>query len=210
MSAVLSSEMDDTDKIQMLLDDCKLLGLKVLPPDINSSFYEFRNIDNETLMYGLGAIKGVGKSAIESIIDNRTLKGNFKTLSDFSSRIDTEKVGKRALEPLIASGSMDSFQSSREEMFVNIESALKFARQVSEEKKSGIDDLFGDVELPNVIPITKAKTIEFDKSLGELNSLGFYFSCHPMDEYKWEIEQFALIGFLVSMKIRIFKGVQVL
>ena len=189
MSAVLSSEMDDTDKIQMLLDDCKLLGLKVLPPDINSSFYEFRNIDNETLMYGLGAIKGVGKSAIESIIDNRTLKGNFKTLSDFSSRIDTEKVGKRALEPLIASGSMDSFQSSREEMFVNIESALKFAKQVSEEKKSGIDDLFGDVELPNVIPITKTKTIEFDKSLGELNSLGFYFSCHPMDEYKWEIEQ---------------------
>ena len=152
----LKFEMDDTDKIQML-DDCKLLGLKVLPPDINSSFYEFRNIDNETLMYGLGAIKGVGKSAIESIIDNRTLKGN-KTFSDFSSRIDTEKVGKRALEPLIASGSMDSFQSSREEMFVNIESALKFARQVSEEK-SGIDDLFGDVELPNVIPITKAKPL---------------------------------------------------
>ncbi len=190
MAAALSSEMGDSDKIQLLLDDVKVLGLKILPPDINVSVKDFITLDNETILFGLGAIKGVGDPAIENIILERTKK-TFQNLNEFVSRIDLKKVDKRSLEPLIKSGSLDIFKENRYEMLENLEGAMKFARQKTEIKESKIDDLFG--EISDSIEISnsniKNKFYGVQKSKLELSSLGFYLTAHPMDEQKWEVRK---------------------
>ena len=192
MAAALSSETGDSDKIQLLLDDAKALGLKILPPDINSSTKDFVTLDNESILFSLGAIKGVGDPAIENIIQER-LKKPFDNLNEFVSRVDLKKVDKRSLEPLIKSGALDSFGQDRFEMINKLEGALKYARQKTELKESKIDDLFG--EISNSIQIKEDKSVskfqDIGKSKLELDSLGFYLTAHPMDENEWEVRKIA-------------------
>src|SRR5690606_17408907 len=107
MAAVLSSDMDRTEKVIILLEDCKTAKLNVSPPDINQSDYFFLVLDDSHLMYGLGAIKGVGQAAIENIVAERKRGGPFKDLFDFCKRVDLRKVNKRVLEGLIKSGAFD-------------------------------------------------------------------------------------------------------
>ena len=192
MAAALSSEMGDSDKIQLLLDDVKALGLKILPPNINLSLRDFIAIDNETILFGLGAIKGVGDPAIENIIEERTKK-SFQNLNEFVSRIDLKKADKRSLEPLIKSGALDNFGENRFEMLGKLEGALKFARQKTEFKESKIDDLFGEISDSIEVRDTKLsnKFLEIGKSKLEFASLGFYLTAHPMDEHGWEVRKVA-------------------
>ncbi len=192
MAAALSSEMGDSDKIQLLLDDVKALGLKILPPNINLSLRDFIAIDNETILFGLGAIKGVGDPAIENIIEERTKK-SFQNLNEFVSRIDLKKADKRSLEPLIKSGALDNFGENRFEMLEKLEGALKFARQKTEFKESKIDDLFGEISDSIEVRDTKLnkKFLEIGKSKLEFASLGFYLTAHPMDEHGWEVRKVA-------------------
>ena len=192
MAAALSSEMGDSDKIQLLLDDVKALGLKILPPNINLSLRDFIAIDNETILFGLGAIKGVGDPAIENIIEERTKK-SFQNLNEFVSRIDLKKADKRSLEPLIKSGALDDFGENRFEMLGKLEGALKFARQKTEFKESKIDDLFGEISDSIEVRDTKLsnKFLEIGKSKLEFASLGFYLTAHPMDEHGWEVRKVA-------------------
>ena len=192
MAAALSSEMGDSDKIQLLLDDVKALGLKILPPNINLSLKDFVTLDNETILFGLGAIKGVGDPAIENIIEERTKK-TFQNLNEFVSRIDLKKVDKRSLEPLIKSGALDNFGENRFEMLGKLEGALKFARQKTEFKESKIDDLFGEISDSIEVKDTKlsSKFHEIGKSKLEFASLGFYLTAHPMDEHSWEVRKVA-------------------
>ena len=192
MAAALSSEMGDSDKIQLLLDDVKALGLKILPPNINLSLKDFVTLDNETILFGLGAIKGVGDPAIENIIEERTKK-TFQNLNEFVSRIDLKKVDKRSLEPLIKSGALDNFGENRFEMLGKLEGALKFARQKTEFKESKIDDLFGEISDSIEVKDTKlsSKFNEIGKSKLEFASLGFYLTAHPMDEHSWEVRKVA-------------------
>ena len=192
MAAALSSEMGDSDKIQLLLDDVKALGLKILPPNINLSLKDFVSLDNETILFGLGAIKGVGDPAIENIIEERTNK-TFQNLNEFVSRIDLKKVDKRSLEPLIKSGALDNFGENRFEMLGKLEGALKFARQKTEFKESKIDDLFGEISDSIEVKDTKlsSKFQEIGKSKLEFASLGFYLTAHPMDEHSWEVRKVA-------------------
>ena len=192
MAAALSSEMGDSDKIQLLLDDVKALGLKILPPNINLSLRDFIAIDNETILFGLGAIKGVGDPAIENIIEERTKK-SFQNLNEFVSRIDLKKADKRSLEPLIKSGALDNFGENRFEMLGKLEGALKFARQKTEFKESKIDDLFGEISDSIEVKDTKLsnKFLEIGKSKLEFASLGFYLTAHPMDEHGWEVRKVA-------------------
>ena len=192
MAAALSSEMGDSDKIQLLLDDVKALGLKILPPNINLSLRDFIAIDNETILFGLGAIKGVGDPAIENIIEERTKK-YFQNLNEFVSRIDLKKADKRSLEPLIKSGALDNFGENRFEMLGKLEGALKFARQKTEFKESKIDDLFGEISDSIEVKDTKLsnKFLEIGKSKLEFASLGFYLTAHPMDEHGWEVRKVA-------------------
>ncbi len=192
MAAALSSEMGDSDKIQLLLDDVKALGLKILPPNINLSLRDFIAIDNETILFGLGAIKGVGDPAIKNIIEERTKK-SFQNLNEFVSRIDLKKADKRSLEPLIKSGALDNFGVNRFEMLGKLEGALKFARQKTEFKESKIDDLFGEISDSIEVRDTKLskKFLEIGKSKLEFASLGFYLTAHPMDEHGWEVRKVA-------------------
>lgn len=190
MAAALSSELGDAEKIQLLLDDINLLGLKILPPDINRSVKDFITIDNETILFGLGAIKGVGEPAIENIIEERKAK-KFNCLNDFTSRVDLKRVDKRSIEPLIKSGAMDSFSEDRIVMLEKVEGALKFARQKTETRESGIQDLFGEINdsmkmEENSVP-SKFSDVEVSKL--EFSSLGFYLSFHPMDEHSWEVRK---------------------
>ncbi|MPN49953.1 DNA polymerase III subunit alpha [bioreactor metagenome] len=107
MSAVMTSEMQNTDNIVFLIDDCRINGLEVLPPSINMSLYNFHASSPNTIVYGLGAIKGVGEAAMQSVIDSRIQDGPYKDLFDFCHRVDLKKINKRTLEALIRAGAMD-------------------------------------------------------------------------------------------------------
>ena len=113
MAATLSSDMDNTDKVVVMHTECKDIKLPVLPPDINSGQYKFTVNDKNEIVYGLGAVKGVGEAAISGIIANREQHGPFKDLFDFCQRIDLRKANKRVLEALILSGSLDSLGAHR-------------------------------------------------------------------------------------------------
>lgn len=123
MASVLSCDLGNTDNIQLFVDDCKNIGLTVLSPDINKSSYRFEDLDSSTILYGLGAIKGIGESLVEQIVTERQSK-RFEDMYDFCMRVGFNKVNKRILTTLIGSGAMDSL-GSREDLFRRIDSCLK-------------------------------------------------------------------------------------
>lgn len=196
MAAVLSSDMDNTDKVVIFYEECLSLDIKVLKPNINTCFYKFTCIDDQ-ILYGLGAIKGLGQAAIEIIIDERNKNGIFKDLFDFCARVDLRKVNKRALEALIKSGAVDELhpECSRSILYGNIENAVKNAEQLAKNNASGQIDLFGlDISLdnnkntPKWLPVSQV----FSNSQilqGERDTLGIFLSGHPLDDYKQEIKQ---------------------
>ena len=189
MASALSSELDDTDKIKILIDDSHSLGLKINPPDINKSSKNFLSLNEENILFGLGAIKGVGDSAIENIVEERS-KGDFKSLKDFCFRVDLSKVDKRCLEPLIKSGAMDIFSNDRFKLLDQMEDILKLARQELENLENGQTDMFGVQEFS---PVGKKEVDEANHSNEisklEFESLGYHLQHHPVDENFWELEQ---------------------
>jgi len=189
MASALSSELDDTDKIKILIDDSHSLGLKINPPDINKSSKNFLSLNEENILFGLGAIKGVGDSAIENIVEERS-NGDFKSLKDFCFRVDLSKVDKRCLEPLIKSGAMDIFSNDRFNLLDQMEDILKLARQELENLENGQTDMFGVQEFS---PEGKKEVDEANHSNEtsklEFESLGYHLQHHPVDENFWELEQ---------------------
>ncbi len=222
-AALLTFEADNTDKIARYIDEAKVLGIEVLPPDVKRSNHEFTPIDDK-ILFGLSAIKGVGSKAIESIVQNRP----FESLEDFITKIDTSKVNKKVLEQLIKSGAMDSFGYSRKTLLNNLEDILEFKKR-KEERKNAINheaSLFAGMETEeeNEEPLQLRITDEFDmKTLleNEYATLGFYVSAHPLDPYKKEMEKLnynlsseieeimgkegLFVGKIESMKVRISK-----
>ncbi|BCD59979.1 MULTISPECIES: DNA polymerase III subunit alpha [unclassified Nitratiruptor] len=194
MAALLTSEQDNTDKIVKYVDEVKRLGIKLLPPDVNLSSLEFNatTIEGEdVILFGLGAIKGVGKSAVLSILEARS-EGPFKDLNDFLQRIDPNKVNKKVLEALIKSGAMDSFGYSRRTMLLGIEKIVTASHEIARAKKMAENSLFGDaqelidikVELEDLGEYEMKQILEFEKE-----TLGFYVSGHPLDPFRSELEQ---------------------
>jgi DNA polymerase-3 subunit alpha len=194
MAALLTLEKDNTDKVVKYVDEVKRLGLNLFPPDINKSDLVFSaaQIDGkEVVMFGMGAIKGVGDVAINSILHARK-EGDFKDLSDFISRIDGSKVNKRVIESLAKAGAFDSFGYSRRSIIEQIELIGETVGKVALAKKMATGSLFGDsqelttveITLENMPEYTAKELLEFEKS-----SLGFYVSGHPLDEYKEQIDQ---------------------
>ena len=188
LSALLTYEADNTDKIAKYIEEAKSLGIEILPPNVNKSNAQFTPIDNK-ILFGLSAIKGVGSKAIESIIKNRP----FKDLEDFILKVDTQKVNKKVLEQLIKSGAMDDFGLSRKAMLSKVEEILDFKKRV-EEKKNAIkheNSLFASEEVeidehlqvPNVAEFDTKTLLEY-----EFETLGFYVSAHPLDPYKDKIK----------------------
>lgn len=189
MAAVLSSDMDRTEKIILFLAECDALKLHVAPPDINKSDYFFKVLDDQHLQYGLGAIKGIGQAAIENIVLNRQQSGNFTDLFDFCRRIDLQKVNRRTLESLIKSGSLDSLEKNRAKLMTSLNTALLYAEQALHNQRAGQHDLLGMMEenhQPNY-----QECVAWDEATrlqGEKETLGFYSSGHPLDRYQDELQ----------------------
>ena len=195
MASLLSSELDSTDRIQMFVDDCRSIGLEVLKPDINASFYEFNDLDEKTVLYGLGAIKGIGESLVNTIIEARKI-GPFKDFYDFCRRIGSNRLNKRILVRLIGSGAMDSL-GKRETLFNLIEASLKRAEQSVERSESQISDLFSeDLHQEKDMNFQSKTQEEFDILSNEWSSLGFYLESHPIEGKREEVRK--MCGLFIS------------
>ncbi|OGT47863.1 MAG: DNA polymerase III subunit alpha [Gammaproteobacteria bacterium RIFCSPHIGHO2_12_FULL_41_20] len=192
MAAVLSSDMDKTDKIVFYIEECRALGLHVAPPDLNQSYYRFQVIDDKHLRYGLGAIKGVGEAAIDSILTSRQQHGPFQSLFDFCQRCDLRKANRRVMEALIKSGAMDGFGIHRASLIATLPTALQQAEQTLQDKARGQKDLFSlecDTLTQHIV-YTEVPTWDKDLQLqGEKETLGYYLSGHPIQSYFNELEK---------------------
>ena len=191
LAAVLSSEMQNTDSVVFLIDDCRNNGLEVLPPSINMSFYQFHASDADTIIYGLGAIKGVGEQAMQSVIDSRIQDGPYKDLFDFCHRVDLKKINKRTLEALIRAGALDCLGIERASLMLQLPEAVQAAEQARSNRETGIMDLFGEVEEVQRKPAKPVKPWSDEVRLkGEKDTLGLYLTGHPIDVYRAELKAF--------------------
>ncbi|WP_263831816.1 DNA polymerase III subunit alpha [Sulfurospirillum oryzae] len=195
MAALLTSEQDNTDKIVKYIDEVKRLGLKLLPPSIQRSLIEFSAITDdsgeEAILFGMGAIKGVGNAAISKILEARA-EGLFADMSDFISRIDSSKVNKKVLESFIKSGSFDDFGYTRRALLENIDSIIEASAECSRAKKMAEYSLFGDMVEMTTVQVNIENIPEFDnKRMLELEkeTIGFYISGHPLDAFRAEIDE---------------------
>ena len=190
MAAVLSADMDNTDKIVHLIAECSDMKLKVVPPDVNRSQYHFRAIGDDTIVYGLGAIKGVGQAAIEGVIAERNEGGVFADLFDLCRRVDTRKVNRRVFDAMIRGGALDPMGDTRASQQANLDKALKMAEQHSRNLDTGQNDLFGDSESVAPLPVDKQVLPEWEEEQrlqAEMDALGLYLTGHPISRYESEL-----------------------
>jgi len=187
MAAVLSADMDNTDKVVIFIEDCRACGIDVLPPHVQTSAYKFTVVGPKQIRYGLGAIKGVGESAIESIIQHRD--DGYRDIFQFCKKVETRKVNRRALEALIRSGAMDGLGPSRASLLLTLEKALKLAEQHQKAETSGQVDLFGQMEESQPSSIDFVNCPEWTDLIrlqGEKDTLGHFLSGHPYDSVSHE------------------------
>jgi DNA polymerase-3 subunit alpha len=192
-SANMTVEMDDTDKLKILFDDASEMGMKFEPPDINNGEFEFKPTAKFSIRYGLGAIKGTGKSAIEAICEVRNESGIFSSLFDFCVRIDRTKINRRTVDALIKAGAFDCICENRAELLASVGLAFEFAQ--SQEINTNQSGLFDNADThgsgnsaPEMIsqqPWGIREKLTFEKS-----AVGFHLSGHLFDEYKFEIRKF--------------------
>lgn len=191
MAAVMTSEMQNTDSVVFLIDDCRNNNLDVLPPSVNMSTYHFHASNDKTIVYGLGAIKGVGEQAMQSVIDSRRQFGPYTDLFDFCHRIDLKKINKRTLEALIRAGALDCLGIERASLMAQLPEAVQAADQARSNRESGIMDLFGEVEEVQRKPAKPVKPWSDEVRLkGEKDTLGLYLTGHPIDVYRQELKSF--------------------
>ncbi|MBT4963803.1 MAG: DNA polymerase III subunit alpha [Francisellaceae bacterium] len=193
MAAVLSSDMANTDKTVFSIDECKSLKIKVLVPCVNKSIYHFTTTDENLIRYGLGAIKGVGEGAIEAVLKERNRGGEFKDLLDFCSRMELRKVNKKVMEALVYSGAMDVFGEHRAALMYQLPATMQAAEKMQSDLSIGQNDLFGLGAISAETICGQATTIkpwpERELLRNEKNTLGLYFSGHPITEYEKKLEQ---------------------
>jgi DNA polymerase-3 subunit alpha len=196
MAAVLSSDIDHTDKVVTLVDECARMGLSILPPDLNASQYDFTVADQRTIRYGLGAIRGVGAQAVEELIQERTLSGPFTSLVELCRRINLTRINKRVLEALIRSGSLDSMSTNRATLLAGLEAAVQGGEQLTRSVAAGQVDLFG-----GATAVVQPQLPEWNESLrlaGERETLGLYLTGHPITRFESELRRL-VTGRLVDL-----------
>ncbi|NOH98482.1 DNA polymerase III subunit alpha [Vibrio sp. 99-70-13A1] len=194
MAAVMTADMDNTEKVIGLVDECIRMKLKLLPPDINSGLYRF-NVDEEgAIVYGIGAIKGVGEGPIEAIIEAREKGGYFKDLFDFCARIDLKKVNKRVIEKLIYSGALDRLGPHRAAMMASLKDAVKAASQHHHAESFGQSDMFGVLtDAPEEVEHKYTQVPKWPEKVwleGERETLGLYLTGHPVNAYIKELAKY--------------------
>ncbi|HGN1973662.1 TPA: DNA polymerase III subunit alpha [Proteus mirabilis] len=195
MAAVMTADMDNTEKVVGLVDECWRMGLKVLPPDINSGLYHFHVNDEGEIVYGIGAIKGVGEGPIEAIVEARQQGGHFKDIFDLCARTETKKLNRRVMEKLIMSGAFDKLGPHRAALMSSLEDALKAADQHAKAEAIGQSDMFGVLaEAPEQVERSYANVPKWPDQVvleGERETLGLYLTGHPITRYLKEIERYA-------------------
>lgn len=194
MAAVLSADMDNTDKVVGLIDECRDMKLTVQPPDVNHSKIKFTVEDGTTIRYGLGAIKGVGESALAGIVSEREQGEAFESLYDFCRRVDMRKINRRVMESLVKAGALDSLGGHRASLEASLSKAMQIADQHRRDKDSGQNDLFGltpDSDSADDEPLEiAAEWAEQQLLQSEKETLGLYLSGHPIDRYEAELSEF--------------------
>ena len=190
MAAVLSSDMDKTDKVVTMMAECRDMKLNILPPDINRCEYHFVPMDQATILYGLGAIKGLGAAAIETILPERNRAGPFKDLFDFCQRIDLHKINRRVLESLIRAGALDGLGAQRAALMASLNAALAAAGQHSRNLEAGQVDIFGATAAPSEVHVYEKvpEWSEEQRLAGEKETLGLYLTGHPIARYAEELK----------------------
>jgi len=197
LTALLTSERDNTDKVVEYVKEAEIMGIAVLPPDVNSSIAQFAVASKNSIRYGLLAVKNIGSGAIESMVEARKKDGPFDSIFDFCRRIDLRLNNRKVLESLIKSGAFDFFKCRRAQMMAVLERALEEGTQAQKEKEVGQFSFFSlgveensfgkhDESMPDIPEWPQAQILANEKAL-----LGFYLSGHPLDRYKTEIEKFA-------------------
>jgi DNA polymerase-3 subunit alpha len=185
MAAVLSSDMDKTDKVVTLIDECASMGLTVEPPDVNESVYAFRVSGDRSIRYGMGAIKGVGASAVQAIIEERAANGAFTDLPNLCRRIDLQRVNRRVFDALIRSGSLDGIGPNRATLTAELDRAMQLGEQNSRAVSVGQVDLFGLSAAPDTLV---ADWTEAQRLAGERETLGLFLSGHPITPYEPDLK----------------------
>ncbi|WP_178862284.1 DNA polymerase III subunit alpha [Thiomicrorhabdus cannonii] len=195
MAAQISSDMDNTDKVVHMVNECYAMGLEVLAPNINAGEIHFKPAGKRTIKYGLGAIKGVGAAALEGVIEDRRANGPFRDLFDFTLRVG-KKINRRVLEALIRSGALDCLHTNRNAMLESVPMAMKQAEQQQKNEDLGQTDLFGDMlsveETGSSQLLDVAEMPQKQRLKGEKETLGLYMTGHPIDIYRKELDQ--LVG----------------
>jgi DNA polymerase III subunit alpha len=191
MAAVCSSDMDNTDKVVGFLNEVRALKLRVLPPDVNHSAYMFEAVEDGVLRYGLGAVKGVGRGAVEAIVEERTRGGPYRDLLDFCQRIDSGKLNKRVLEALINAGALDALGPNRASLLLQLPEVMRATEQSARDRAAGQIDIFGGGAVqPIRIELASCAEAPLEVVLqGERETLGHYFSGHPLDAYRELLDQ---------------------
>lgn len=191
MASVLSADMDNTDKVVTLIEECRHMELEVRPPNINQSPYQFAAHPDGSILYGLGAIKGVGEGAIESLIQEREQGGPFESLEELCRRVDTHKTNRRVLEAMIRAGAMDTL-GTRASLMAWLPEALQRADQFQRDQEVGQHDLFGGAEstaetepMPNIPEWDELVRLQEEKE-----TLGLYLTGHPINRYLDELARF--------------------
>jgi DNA polymerase-3 subunit alpha len=191
MAAVLSSDMDHTDKVVTFIDECANIGLTVLPPDVNESVYQFTVADEKTIRYGLGAVKGVGQGAVEALMAEREQNGPYRDLADLCHRVDLSKMNRRTLEALIRAGCLDGLGPNRATLMHQLPAALQLGEQSTRASAAGQVDLFGLAPSDDAPPPLPAGEVpdwsEAVRLAGERETLGLFLTGHPIAEYEREL-----------------------
>ena len=197
MVALLTAERDNADKILVCINDCRVHGIKVLPPDVNESSRDFSVVDAKTIRFGLAAVKNVGQAAIESIVETRQAQGPFKSLFDFCERVDSRRVNKRVIESLIKCGAFDSTGAARAALLAALDAAMDIAASRQRDRLSGQAGLFDllsgqdappEPELPDVSEWGERQLLVYEKE-----SLGFYITGHPLAQHEELLSQYATV-----------------
>lgn len=215
MSANLTSEMSNSDRVVILINECRKLGIEVTAPDINVSYVEFTPVNDKTISFGLNAVKNVGTKTTEKIIEEREKEGEFVDIFDLCSRVDLHSLNKKVLESLIKSGAMDSLEGTRAQMFASIDNAIKYGQQRQNDKYSDQVGLFEVSEsltsqvvvkppLPNIEDWPEQESLDMEKEL-----LGLYLSGHPLLKHADDLEEFSNFDFSEKVSLRSLEKIQI-
>ncbi len=197
MAANMTSEMDSTDRIIVLMEECRRMGIQVLPPDVNESELSF-NVVGEKIRFALAAVKNVGHGAVEALLRARTSGGRFTTIFDLCARVELNSLNRRTIESLITAGALDSLDGSRAQQFGAVEQALSFGQSIQRKEAIHQSDLFGggrddatiqEPALPRLDEWNRATLLQKEKE-----ALGFYVSGHPLENYRIELAAYATVN----------------